>query len=61
MGLEPRPHWLRLQVSCNNAHRLPMMPFREPLSKKERTELVGVTFEKQATKIKTQRFFFYLL
>ena len=54
-------NWLRLQVSCSNTHRLPMMPFREPVSKKERTELVGVTFEKKTTKIKMQRFLFYLL
>ena len=60
-GLEPRPDWLRLQVSCNNTHRLPMMPISEPVSKKERTELVGVTFEKKTTKIKMQRFLFYLL
>ena len=29
-----------------------MMPFREPVSKKERTELVGVTFEKKNYKDK---------
>ena len=26
-----------------------MMPFREPVWKKEKTELVGVTFEKKKT------------
>lgn len=38
-----------------------MMPFHEPVSKKEKTELVGVTFEKKNYKDRNAAILFYLL